>query len=150
MNYLMETHTQKKRPKLLFLHACDMNKARQTTGTHLDWYGFKLAIGTTLAWDPPGVFGTLGTALAFPNWLEGAWYLGAAGPSKNHNRAERISALHTKIMLKPTQGAELSHQATGSQPGKVPGNTWAPCAMWEPQRGLKFVASFLLLVTSVF
>lgn len=95
MNYLTATHTQKIKTKLLFLHACEMNKAWQTTRTHLDWYGFKLAMGTTLIWDPPGVFGALG-ALAFPNWLEGAWYLGAAGPSKNHNRAERISASHTQ------------------------------------------------------
>ena len=54
--------------------------------THLDWYGFKLAIGTTLACDPPGVLIEL-VALALPNWFEGAWYFGAAGPFKNHNKA---------------------------------------------------------------
>lgn len=76
-----------------------LSNTRQTTITHFDWYGFKLAIGTTLACDPPGVFTEL-TALALPNWFEGAWYFGAAGPFKNHNEAYRISALQTKAWLK--------------------------------------------------
>lgn len=60
----------------------------QTIKTHLDWYGFKLAIGTTLAWDPPGVFIALG-ALALLNWFEGAWYFGAGGPFRKENELKK-------------------------------------------------------------
>lgn len=148
MNYLTKTHTQKSKTKLLFLHACDMNKAWQTTRTHLLWYGFRLAIGTTLAWDPPGVFGALG-ALAFPNWLEGAWYLGAAGPSKNHKSREDFSFAH-KNQVKTNSGCRTSPPCQEEPHRQSSREHWSSLSMWVPQRGLKFVAWFLLLVTSVF
>lgn len=85
--------------------------------THLDWYGFKLAIGTTLACDPPGVFTELG-ALALPNWFEGAWYFGAAaGPFRNHNKSIKNFSLADKSQVKTNSWCEVrqnfSHHAMG-------------------------------------
>lgn len=95
-----------------------LSNPRQATKTHLDWYGFRLAIGTTLACDPPGVFTAL-RALALPNWFEGAWYFGAAGPFKKkpHQSIQNCS-LADKSQVKTNSWCKVrqnfSHHATGS------------------------------------